>query len=100
MRGQAVRDLLVLEQGGRGGHKEATFLLDPRVAERSENSTFAVCEAVQALGGQAVYEDVVARAGVHIVYPPQVGLGLRLDPKIYTNLKGVKLCKTRYVHGI
>ena len=70
-----MRDLLVLEQGGRGGHKEATFLLDPRVAERSENSTFAVCEAVQALGGQAVYEDVVARAGVHIVYPPQVGRG-------------------------
>ena len=78
MRGRAVRDLLVLDEGGRGGHREATFLLDPRVAERSDGETFVVCEAVQAVGGQAVYEDVVARAGVDIVYPPQVG---RVDRK-------------------
>ena len=32
---------------GRGGHLEQSFKLDPRVSERTDRHTFAVCEAVQ-----------------------------------------------------
>ena len=35
------------EVEGRGSHQERNFTLNPRVSERTDRDTFAVCEAVQ-----------------------------------------------------
>jgi len=56
---------------GRGSHQERNFTLNPRVPERTDRDTFAVCEAVQKAGGNVVYEGVIAQEQLNIFYPPQ-----------------------------
>merc|ERR1712059_117968 len=71
--GKKTRNLDILsdDDGYEPGKKRRTFLLNPRVDERSDSRTFAVCEAVQKAGKQKVYADVEAKSRLRIVYPPQ-----------------------------
>ena len=76
VRGRVVRRLEPeeLEEESAGGVRRQSFELSPRVKMRSDDQTRVVCEAVQEAGGQAVYEDVVAKKDLYIVYAPQVNL--------------------------
>ena len=78
----------------RGEHLEQEFKLDPRVSERTDSDTFAVCEAVLVhlttmtlfydnpddlqevkgtlAGDDDAYKGVPAREQMNIFYPPQV----------------------------
>merc|ERR1712130_975695 len=75
--GKHVRKLIpVGDPERRGEHLEQEFRLDPRVSERTDSDTFAVCEAVQKVdgtlaGGTDVYEGLPAREQMNIFYPPQ-----------------------------
>lgn len=71
--GRKVRNLVQVwgEEGSRPGEKSETFVLEPRVGERSDGQTFAVCVAVQRAGGIEVFRDVEAKTQLRIVYPPQ-----------------------------
>jgi len=70
--GVESRQLIPAGEGeGRGSHQERNFTLDPRVSERTDRDTFAVCEAVQKAGGNVVYEGVIAQEQLNIFYPPQ-----------------------------
>jgi len=75
--GLQVRQMLPKsELEKRGNHLEQEFKLDPRVSERTDSHTFAVCEAIQKVkgtleGGDDVYEGVPAKEQLNIFYPPQ-----------------------------
>jgi len=77
VRGKHVRNLIpVGDPERRGEHLEQEFELDPRVSERTDSDTFAVCEAVQRVSGTlAGGDDAVkgdpAQEQMNIFYPPQ-----------------------------
>ena len=85
----------------RGEHLEQEFKLDPRVSERTDTDTFAVCKAVQVhptimtlffdyhnvlqevkgtlAGGDDAYKGAPAQEQMNIFYPPQVRIFTSTD---------------------
>jgi len=77
VRGLQVRQLIpVGNLEKRGEHLEQEFKLDPRVSERTDSDTFAVCKADQEVdgtlaGGDNAHQGVPAQEQMNIFYPPQ-----------------------------
>lgn len=84
MNGIQTRNLELLKEddGIQPGMQRKTFLLDPRVEERTDSQTFVVCEAIQRAGQQVVFTNVNAKSVLRIVYPPQA----QEEHYVYSNL--------------